>query len=115
MSDRDEQLKSLRAELEQQHAELVRRVTAIEADLRQTNGPRSRDDEDRAQESENDEVLVQLDDQGRADIERIEIALRRAEAGVFGVCIDCDDEIPIERLRAMPSALRCIGCERAQV
>lgn len=38
-------------------------------------------------------------------------ALRRVDEGTFGVCIDCGIEIPFERLRAAPMALRCIDCQ----
>lgn len=38
-------------------------------------------------------------------------ALRRAEEGTYGVCIDCGVEIPLERLRASPMALRCVDCQ----
>lgn len=112
MSERKSDLSELRSELESRHAELVGRVEAITADLRDTPQKRSRDWDDRAQESENDEVLEKLDDQGREEIQQIEIALKRFEAGVYGVCIDCEDEIPLARLRAVPAALRCIECAR---
>ncbi|GMV00468.1 MAG: TraR/DksA family transcriptional regulator [Burkholderiaceae bacterium] len=38
-------------------------------------------------------------------------ALRRAEEGTYGVCIDCGVEVPFERLRASPMALRCVDCQ----
>ena len=111
MSDRQSELKKLRGELEDRHAELARRVEAITSDLRQESRERSDDWDDRAAESENDSVLTQLDDAGRDEIQQIEIALRRLEAGTYGICADCEDEIPIARLRAVPSALRCVACE----
>ena len=113
MSERESQLKELRADLEAQHATLVKRVTAIESDLR-SDGIRSRDWDERAQEQENDEVLEQLDDHGRLEIQAIETALRRFEADVYGICIDCDVDIPIARLRAVPAAVRCIVCASAR-
>lgn len=114
MNDRAQALLELRDELVERHAEIGRRVQAIEGDLRQTTRERSRDWDDRAQESENDEVLEQLDDQGRDELEQIDIALRRFEAGAYGVCIDCEEEIPIERLRARPAAVRCVACAQAK-
>lgn len=29
----------------------------------------------------------------------------------YGLCIDCGTDIPFARLRALPSALRCLACE----
>ena len=41
----------------------------------------------------------------------IEEALRRIDEGSYGICEDCEGEIPVGRLNAMPFALRCIGCQ----
>lgn len=38
-------------------------------------------------------------------------ALGRLQAGRYGVCIECDDEIPQERLMAWPTAKRCRPCQ----
>ena len=48
------------------------------------------------------------------DAQRL-VALRRAQSRLneadFGRCIDCGDDIPFERLRIEPEALRCVECE----
>ena len=38
-------------------------------------------------------------------------ALRRMELGSYGVCMDCGADVPVERLRSQPLALRCIDCQ----
>jgi DnaK suppressor protein len=38
-------------------------------------------------------------------------ALRRMDAGVFGLCLDCEEEINPKRLAAVPWAARCIACQ----
>lgn len=38
-------------------------------------------------------------------------ALERIEQGDFGSCIDCAEEIELSRLRACPTAPRCIRCQ----
>lgn len=35
----------------------------------------------------------------------------RKRAGTFGFCEDCEGEISLVRLRAVPNATRCIGCQ----
>ena len=45
------------------------------------------------------------------EIRDIEAALRRMNVGAYGICIDCDDEVEIERLRAFPTAKRCLPCQ----
>ena len=38
-------------------------------------------------------------------------AIRRMDTGEYGVCVDCASDIPLERLRSQPLALRCIDCQ----
>ena len=38
-------------------------------------------------------------------------ALRRIEDGSYGVCMDCEEEINLKRLTAVPWAARCIACQ----
>jgi DnaK suppressor protein len=47
-------------------------------------------------------------------IGRIDDALARLESGHYGRCVECRDEISEARLRALPFAVRCVGCEEAR-
>jgi DnaK suppressor protein len=42
--------------------------------------------------------------------EIVDSALRRIEAGSYGVCVSCNNPIPYGRLLAMPEATYCVGC-----
>lgn len=42
----------------------------------------------------------------------INAALKRMQAGTYGICIDCEGEIDFERLSVYPTAKRCIECQR---
>ena len=39
-------------------------------------------------------------------------AEERLAAGRYGICIDCGEAIGFERLKAYPSAKRCLPCQR---
>ena len=41
-------------------------------------------------------------------------ALKRLEAGTYGVCESCSSVIPAARLRAFPRATLCIACKQAE-
>jgi DnaK suppressor protein len=41
---------------------------------------------------------------------RIEAALRRLDAGDYGLCEECGDEIPAKRLEIDPAIERCVDC-----
>jgi DnaK suppressor protein len=58
------------------------------------------------------EVETRMEDQGLADdtvrqIEQIDAALARIEAGTYGTCVVCGTTIDDERLEARPEADRC--------
>lgn len=46
-----------------------------------------------------------------AELRAIEAARERIHNGTYGECIECDCEIPYERLLAQPTAERCAPCQ----
>ena len=55
-----------------------------------------------------DLTLLDMHIQEMRDIEAAQIRLDRDE---YGVCVDCTEAIAIERLRAYPTAKRCLPCQ----
>ncbi len=54
---------------------------------------------------------VTIVDRQIQEMRDIEAAFTRIRAGSFGVCSDCGNAIPFNRLQAFPTAMRCIGCQ----
>jgi RNA polymerase-binding transcription factor len=48
------------------------------------------------------------------ELAEVRDALERLDRGAFGLCDDCNEDIPIERLRAIPYARLCRGCKSAE-
>jgi RNA polymerase-binding protein DksA len=46
-----------------------------------------------------------------AELREIDAALARIQDPTYGMCITCGGEIEFDRLRANPTAQRCIGCQ----
>jgi RNA polymerase-binding transcription factor DksA len=44
--------------------------------------------------------------------ESAEEALKRIEAGTYGICLNCRNAIELDRLEARPSAEHCRGCSQ---
>jgi len=72
--------------------------------------PRTDIGDDPAQE-DIDFALVQMQSQ---TLENVRLALLRLSAGEYGICSECDEEIPEKRLRALPFAGRCRACQEDQ-
>jgi DnaK suppressor protein len=60
-------------------------------------------------EQELDETTLAILDAEAKDVAE---AQKRLEEGTYGKCIDGDEDIPPERLEAIPEALRCIDHQR---
>lgn len=45
------------------------------------------------------------------ELSHIENALRRMDAGEFGICSACEEPIPMSRLRVRPDATLCLPCQ----
>ena len=45
---------------------------------------------------------------------KIEDALQRLDDGTYGICLDCREPIPPERLEALPYATLCVRCQSRQ-
>jgi DnaK suppressor protein len=41
-------------------------------------------------------------------------ALARIENDTYGTCMECEEDIPIQRLLARPTTKLCIGCQEAR-
>ncbi len=54
-----------------------------------------------------------LSAQASAAVEEIDIALAKIKDGTYGVCEQCHNVIPKERLRALPNAALCVQCKSA--
>lgn len=60
-------------------------------------------------EQELDETTVMILDE---EMGQVQLAQQRLAEGQYGKCIDCGRDIPSERLKAVPEAVRCIEDQR---
>lgn len=71
----------------------------------------SADAMDEIQSAEAREFALQNLDRYARKFRQVEFALERIDRGDYGVCIDCEEEIGPNRLRAIPWADRCLQCQ----
>lgn len=106
----DSWLLELGEALRQREAELATRIARVQADRRRTSQPLDPDFEDQAVQRENDEVLDGLDHVERQELAATRIAIRRIDAGCFGICDACGRDVDPLRLEADPSVATCLAC-----
>ena len=110
-------------QLEMQRRAIERRRIALAEELR-GDAARSREESygalagavtDTADEAVAD-LLADLDNaelsRDLAELRAMEAARERLAKGSYGVCAECGDDIPFERLAVEPAASRCIACQR---
>jgi len=68
--------------------------------------------EEEAQKASIAKPYDQLDENGKNEIEQIDLALTKITIGDYGVCESCGDDISPRRLRALPWARLCVECAR---
>jgi len=110
-----EQRESLQRELDRRAAELreeiatALRATGNEQALGLANHLDEIDDEPVA-DLESALEIAALEREVR-ELRAVESARKRLHEPDFGLCEDCEAEIPFARLSANPTAIRCVACQ----
>jgi DnaK suppressor protein len=112
-----QQRESLQHQLDQRAAELRE---AIAAALRATGNATAEGLANHLEET-GDEPVADLEsaieiaalEREVRELRAVESARKRLHEPDFGLCTDCDAEIPYARLSATPTATRCVGCQAA--
>jgi len=108
-----EQLEEFRKLLQEQLDEIQREAVKTVADMtdEKTNFP---DPTDRAALESDRNFELRIRDRERKLANKIREAIERIDAGEFGICESCEEEIGEARLRARPVTTLCIDCKTEQ-
>lgn len=104
----------LKAELELRQRRLDRQLAMHQEGRSRAEHARDmleRDYDDAPQRAMDREVDLALSDIDARELGDIGRALKQLEGDDYGLCHDCGAEIPFDRLKAEPHALRCVRCE----
>jgi DnaK suppressor protein len=103
-------LEDVRRDLSWMREQLDLRLRRLRDDASHRAQPLSADAGERAQETENDEVLQRLEQSTTAMIGQYQHAIERIDQGRYGICDDCGLPIEVDRLEALPQATQCKAC-----
>jgi DnaK suppressor protein len=93
--------------LEDKHVELL----AAMADRNDIVIETTADEIERLQQRSSREVALRNLDQTTRLLKQVRAALDRIEDEIYGVCLRCEEPIPLKRLKALPWAAYCVGCQ----
>jgi DnaK suppressor protein len=104
----------LRAGLESRQHELARRLEehlSGAARIEPLAEVREQDADDVPQREGERGLDLALSELETKELGQIGEALRRMDGERYGLCADCEEEIPFDRLAVEPWALRCVACQ----
>jgi DnaK suppressor protein len=90
---------------------LWRREEALVSAVRQNMDEGPGDEVDHAMMRAELDEQVMLAASLRAQLDDLEVAIGRSEAGTYGVCERCGNSIPDERLSLFPATTHCVACK----
>jgi len=73
----------------------------------------SPDELDQIQHGQERDLAIGALDRDSKLLREVRAALKRIEAGTFGICFDCQEDISVKRLAAVPWTAACITCQQA--
>ena len=108
-------LAGIRAALEEERSSLERQLTDLGVRPDSADVEVSVDEgfADSAQATAERSQQVSMVEQQKAVYAEVLAALKRLDEGTYGKCENCGQQIPIERLEALPSARLCLTCKQA--
>ena len=105
---RNEDLQKLRGLLQRRRRTLTESATQAQRELAALKEQeRDPEYEEGAQSELADYTLSHLIENTRRELGQIDAAMQRMDQKVYGMCVDCGADIPLDRLEALPYAIRC--------
>lgn len=104
----------LRQMLSRLRDETYMKIRELRRDQEHEAEPPPADDIDAARATADVEMHASLIERAEEALKSIDEALERVEHERYGMCTDCGQEISVERLTAVPFALRCESCQEKQ-
>lgn len=98
-----------REQLKQLEEVLAKRLDSVDSDL---SSAHSADSAEQVTERENEDVLRNLSEETRLELQQVRSAIKRIDAGEYGICVTCGEAISPQRLAALPYATQCINCAK---
>jgi len=88
----------------------MKNLQKIKTELEIKEEELDKDWQEQATERENDDVVDTLGENILKELEQIDNAITRIQNNEYNMCVSCGEEIPEERLLALPYTSVCIEC-----
>lgn len=106
-----ERLQTLRNLLAHQRNEALARIRDFRRAQEEDAEPPPGDELDAARALADVETHAGLIERAEYRLKAIAAAFSRVEEGRYGICEECGEEVPVERLKVLPFAAYCVDCQ----
>ena len=107
-----EKLNEIKEMLLKMKEETLKEITkAVKSGADAPSGEPSGDIYDQASSERDRELGLLLGDREREKLHNIDEALLKIAEGEYGICEECEEEIPVGRLKVVPFARFCVKCK----
>jgi DnaK suppressor protein len=107
-------MKEIRDDLEKKRRAIEVAILTAKGQTRDTERNEiSKDPYGTASITHDDEMVADVVARRRRELANIDRALADLDAGRYGLCEDCGEQIAPKRLKALPFATRCVACQAA--
>ncbi len=108
------QLKKFKTLLEEKREEILRKARQTLDEDMTFDADDLPDEMDLASSEYLQSFTFRLRGREKTFLDKISKALKKIDAGTFGVCEECEEEISVKRLEARPETTLCIRCKEDQ-
>jgi DnaK suppressor protein len=109
MAEKWNEIKVILLKMKEETLQEISRTMKTTSD--KPEGEPSGDIYDQASNERDRELGLLLSDREREKLHNIEEALLRIEEEEYGLCEECEEDIPIGRLKVLPFARYCVKCK----
>jgi len=109
MVDKMDEIKAILFKMKEETLKEINKSLKSGSDV--PSGEPSGDIYDQASSERDREMELLLGDREREKLLNIDEALLKIEEGEYGICEECEEDIPIGRLKVMPFARYCVKCK----
>jgi len=109
MVEKMDEMKAILLKMKEETLQEINKALKSGSDI--TSGEPSGDIYDQASSERDRELGLLLGDRDREKLRSIDEALLKIEEGEYGICDECEEDIPIGRLKVVPFAHYCVKCK----
>ena len=109
MVEKMDEIKAILLKMKEETLQEINKSLRSGSDI--PSGEPSGDIYDQASSERDRELELLLGDREREKLHTIDEALLKIKEGEYGICEECEEDIPIGRLKVVPFARYCVKCK----